>query len=290
MDRSIRTQLSLIGLALAVGIAIGFIVDGEDGDRPSRAELAPPVTLAGVTRDAMAGSADRAVDIDSLRRLLETEIETRRALERRVLELGRQVDALEGGAGDRSSTEVAASANADDQVAPSREGREAGWFDRQVLLDAGIGDALADELQAFYEQLEMERLYLRDQSVREAWNREQYREALGEVEEREAALKDRLGEEGYDAYLYASGQPNRVAVTSLLASAPAAQAGIEAGDHILRYDNQRVYNWFELREATADGDIGDTVSVEVERDGQTLQFYLARGPLGIRMNTLSVAP
>ena len=58
----------------------------------------------------------------------------------------------------------------------------------------------------------------------------------------------------------------------------------------MRYDNQRIYNWFELREATAAGDLSDTVAIEVDRDGETLQFYLARGPLGIRMNSVSVAP
>jgi len=79
-------------------------------------------------------------------------------------------------------------------------------------------------------------------------------------------------------------------VTSVLASAPAGQAGIEAGDHILRYDNQRMYNWRDLRTATTSGDISDVVEVEVDRDGETLQFYLARGPLGIRMDSLSVAP
>ena len=288
MDRSIRIQLAMIGLALAAGVVIGALVDGDGGETVSFAEPPPPpVTVAAGSRNPAAAPA---ADIDALRRLLESEIETRRRLERRVLELGRKLDALERDAGEATlaGDPNAAAGEADDAAA--RADRESGWFDRQVLIDAGLNDSLATELQLFYEQLEMERLYLRDQSRRESWNREQYREALDEIEDREAALKERLGEAGYDAYLYASGQPNRVAVTSLLASAPAAQAGIEAGDHILRYDNQRVYNWFELREATTGGDIGDTVSVEVERDGQTLQFYLARGPLGIRMNSLSVAP
>ena len=67
-------------------------------------------------------------------------------------------------------------------------------------------------------------------------------------------------------------------------------AGIEAGDHILRYDNQRVYNWRDLRTATTSGDISDVIEVEVDRDGETRQCDHARGPLGIRMDSLSVAP
>jgi S1-C subfamily serine protease len=116
------------------------------------------------------------------------------------------------------------------------------------------------------------------------------RDEFRQLDDKEESLRDQLGESAYDAYLYASGQSNRVAVTSVLASAQAGQAGIEAGDHILRYDNQRVYNWRDLRTATTSGDISDVVEVEVDRDGETLQFYLARGPLGIRMDSLSVAP
>ena len=101
---------------------------------------------------------------------------------------------------------------------------------------------------------------------------------------------NQLSEAEYDSYLYASGQTNRVAVTSVLESAPAATAGIEPGDHIIRYDNQPIYNWRELREATSNGQIGETIAVEIDRDGDIVELYLARGPLGIRMNSLSVAP
>jgi S1-C subfamily serine protease len=79
-------------------------------------------------------------------------------------------------------------------------------------------------------------------------------------------------------------------VSSVLATAQAGAAGIQSGDHILRYDNQRIYSGFELRQATTGGNAIDSVSVEVERDGEILEFYLIRGPLGIRMNSVSVAP
>ncbi|MDJ0776771.1 MAG: PDZ domain-containing protein [Gammaproteobacteria bacterium] len=283
-------QLILIGLALAVGITSGIYATRDGGDRPAPGATAPaPLDNAFDAANATAPGTLDTGDIDTMRRMLEDEIRARRALERRLLELGRQVEALQRDAGGEARTNDIAAAT-DDPAQADGDPREAGWFDTQALIDSGMDDTLAGELRVFYEQIEMERLYLRDQSLREQWDRDQYRAALDEIGEREAALKQRLGEQGYDAYLYASGQSNRVAVTSVLASAPAGQAGIEAGDHILRYDNQRIYNWFELREATAGGNVGDTVAVEVDRDGQTLQFYLARGPMGIRMNSLSVAP
>ena len=110
------------------------------------------------------------------------------------------------------------------------------------------------------------------------------------ITDKEDALKEQLSESAYDAYLYASGKTNRVAVTSVLASAQAGTVGIQPGDHIIRYDDQRVYSGFELRQATSSGDISDTVALEVERDGKTILFYLPRGPLGIRMNAVSIAP
>jgi len=159
-----------------------------------------------------------------------------------------------------------------------------------VLIESGMDSVQASQLKVLFEQLEMERLHLRDRSAREGWDRARLRDEFRQLDDREESLKDELGESAYDAYLYASGQSNRVAVTSVLESAQAGQAGIEAGDHILRYDNQRVYNWRDLRTATTSGNISDVVEVEVDRDGETLQFYLARGPLGIRMDSLSVAP
>ncbi len=63
-----------------------------------------------------------------------------------------------------------------------------------------------------------------------------------------------------------------------------------SGDRILSYDNRRIYNWRDLREAMSGGSITDTISVEVERDGDRLQFYLARGPLGVRTDSRSIAP
>ncbi len=283
-------NLFLTGLALVIGITIGVYVTRDRNDEtaqaPARAASLEERTIAADVTPA--ASFDGAV-IDALRQRLDDEARARRALEQRVSELVRQVEMLESASTDPATGSETAAAD-DDTTTETSDRREAGGFNTQALIDSGMDDMLAGELQLFYEQIEMDRLYLRDQSLREDWDRDAYRSALDELEDRESELRQRLGEEGYDAYLYASGQPNRVAVTSVIASAPAGQVGIEAGDHILRYDNQRIYNWFELREATAGGNIGDTVAVEVDRDGQTLQFYLARGPLGIRMNTLSVAP
>ncbi len=290
MFSKLQTPLVTLSLAVVFGIAIGLMM-ADDSDSPTASVQTPEVDQAMPAGSAAAENFDAAertaTSIGELSRLLQNEISARQALAQKLETLSRQVAALDSAAG-LDATALSADqpvAGADDSELP-----EAGWFDQQALLDSGMNSSLANELKLTFEQLEMERLFLRDRAAREGWDREQMRSELQALESREDELRERLGETAYDAYLYASGQTNRVAVTSVLASAQAGQAGIKSGDHILRYDSQRIYNWMDLRAATTSGDISDTVPVEVERDGETLQFYLARGPLGIRMDALRVAP
>ncbi len=222
---------------------------------------------------------------------LEREIAARRALERQVDALARELAELRAAlpaAGDAGTLPVASDeplAADDDDPLERRE-----WFDEQALLDAGIDAFEADTLRRFYEELELQRLTLRDQARREDWSDAELRTALQTLDNREEEMRERLGDAAYDAYLYAAGRPNRLVVTSVLASAQAGQAGIVSGDRIIRYANQRIYNWRDLREAMAGGSVSDTIAVEVARDGDTLQFYLARGPLGVRTDSQSIAP
>ena len=287
MTRQLPVTLLAIGLAVAVGIGIGSLLAGgaggmlagvpeSTGDRPlNNPDMAIRAPAAANPEDT------RLVELN---RLLQDEIRARRALELKLESLARQVAVL--------ARAAAASGTADSAEQPVDDTQESNrdWFDEQALLDNGMDSSLVSELKVFFEQIEMDRLYLRDRAAREGWDRAQLRAELQAIESREEDLRQRLGDDAYDAYLYATGQPNRVAVTSVLASAQAGQAGIQSGDHILRYDNQRIYSWMDLREATTSGDISDMIEVEVERDGTTLQFYLARGPMGIRMDSLSVAP
>ncbi len=103
-------------------------------------------------------------------------------------------------------------------------------------------------------------------------------------------MRDRLGEAGYDRFLYATGVPNRVVIRSVMEGSPAQQAGLRGGDLLLSYDRARVFSWSDLRAGIMEGDANELVSVEVERDDQRLEILLPRGPLGVRLNTARVAP
>lgn len=286
-----RTHLIIISLALVTGVAIG-IFSQNDTETSVVTIPAPNQNTSIVSTDQKAGNnlgTDRSgADIAELNRLLQNEIKARQNLGQRVETLVQQMNSFRN---DLQSSERAISS---EQGGDDRESdlpvSYRGGFNEQALIDRGMNSSQASELKIYFEQLEMDRLYLRDQSIRESWGREKLAEAMQALESREDDLKSQLGESTYDAYLYAAGRSNRVEVTSVLEKGQAGMAGIMSGDQITRYDNQRIYNGFDLREATASGNIGDSVEVEIVRDGRTMQFYLVRGPLGIRMNSLSAAP
>lgn len=286
-----QSPVIYISLALAVGVAVGVMIQNgfETPDLTVTTSINNTATMAGDGNSADEFDSARFVaDIAELERLLQYEINARQELEKKFELLSQKGANFDSGSQSFLETESTESVSSDGESDVSTADR--GWFNEQALIDSGMGSSQASELKGHFEQLEMERLYLRDRSIRESWSREKYREAVQSLDSKEGELENQLGESMYDSYLYASGRPNRVSVTSVFPSAQAGIAGIVSGDHIIRYDNQRIYNGFDLREATTGGNAGDTVALEVERDGKTIQFYLVRGPLGIRMNSVSVAP
>ena len=285
-----KISLIFITLALAVGVAIGlFIQNGtEMADINVSTTVSDTAIGTGDSNTAKNPDAGRLTpDLGELNRLLQKEIRARQALEQKLEALSRQIADLESNSESFKATDAGPVENTGEADVSGADNK---WFNEQALVDSGMTSSRAYELKTYFEQLELERLYLRDQSIREGWEREKLDEAMQILADQENDLKSRLSESEYDAYLYASGQTNRVAVTSVLASAEAGTAGILSGDYIIRYDNQRIYSGFQLHEATTSGSINDSVAVEIERDGEILQFYVPRGPLGIRMNSVSVAP
>ncbi len=159
------------------------------------------------------------------------------------------------------------------------------------FIDAGFSLDDAAQLEARYADLELKRLYLRDRAVREGWvSAPRFGEERARLDAEEEVIADDLGEDAYDRYLYATGQPNRLSVLSVIRKSPAEANGIEAGDVFYSYAGARIYNSFDLRNATSDGAAGELVTVEVLRNNSVVQLYVPRGPLGVQLENRSVAP
>jgi len=162
---------------------------------------------------------------------------------------------------------------------------------KKILLAMGVNNENAERIQQLAEKKEMEQLYLRNKAVREGWfGTEKYFEKTRELDLSSNIYREELGDDAYDKFLYASHLTNRITVQSVLSESPAETAGLKPGDHILSYDNQRVFNWSDLTTLTANGEAGETVPLEVKRNEQTYQFFITRGPLGIRLSSERVNP
>lgn len=97
----------------------------------------------------------------------------------------------------------------------------------------------------------------------------------------QTGLRERLGDADYEKYLTAQGGQATVTVREVIGSSPANRAGLRPGDQILSYDGKRVFSMNELRSMAFDGDPGEDVIVDIERNGQRMQLVLPRGPMGI---------
>ncbi len=97
----------------------------------------------------------------------------------------------------------------------------------------------------------------------------------------EQALRSELGDADYERYLQSMGRLTTVPVAGVLEGSPAQRSGLAAGDEIVAYSGQRVFDITELNELVLRGVPGESVVVDVRRNGQNLQLVMPRGPLGI---------
>ncbi|MDJ0806134.1 MAG: PDZ domain-containing protein [Gammaproteobacteria bacterium] len=211
-------------------------------------------------------------------------------LEQKVIQLDTRLNSLEEAVGstDQGKLVVAEQEKTDDAATETQDPDEV--FSVTALVGNGIDPQLAAELVRRKNRIDMQQLELRDQAIRDGtFGQEAYFEALRELNDA-PNIRTELGDEAYDRYIYTLGQPNRVIVTSVIPGSPAEQFGIQAEDIILAYDDKRIFNWSELRNATTEGERGEYIQVDIRRNGQRISLPLPRGPLGIRMSNQRYNP
>jgi membrane-associated protease RseP (regulator of RpoE activity) len=159
------------------------------------------------------------------------------------------------------------------------------------LVDAGIDEAIAADIVRRKNEIELQKLELRDRATREGFlGTRRYRTELNTLQQRDFSLRDELGDAAYDRYLFTTGQSNRVNIASVMQGSAADQAGLKPGDVILNYADKQLFNWNELQKATTLGVRGEYVDVTVMRNGQVINLWLPRGPLGVRLSSARLQP
>jgi hypothetical protein len=275
--KMLQALLLLCG-GLAAGFALSFWLQPE----PEATVGEPPRVAAAPSSSAGADPAAVA-RLAALEQALDAEIEQRAALEQRVAELATQLEALEGlprmaaaraAAGGAAPDPEAARADVRRRVAERDAAGERRAVER--LTAAGFAPDRAEWIVRREEQLRMQALQAQYDATREGRAL-----APGEALGSERTLRVELGDADYERYLTATGRPTSVGVRDVLASSPAETSGLAPGDEIVSYDGKRVFDMRELNALTLEGRAGESVIVEVRREGRTLQLVMPRGPIGI---------
>jgi membrane-associated protease RseP (regulator of RpoE activity) len=94
-------------------------------------------------------------------------------------------------------------------------------------------------------------------------------------------LRPEIGDDEYERYLQAKGRRTTVRISQVLATSPAEQGGLRAGDEIVAYGGERVFSLLELRSLAANRTPDESVLVEIKRDGQSMQLTVSGGDMGI---------
>ncbi|MFK7887236.1 MAG: PDZ domain-containing protein [Gammaproteobacteria bacterium] len=288
-----KANILYVGL-LAGGVAIGALARDAIGTAEPAPAVQPSITSAIPDVSALpapSNDQERAVlgMLESLSLALTQEAEYRLVLEDQIDSLSERLDDLQARVGTPASGNGTLNAQAKERQ--RRRTQRGGALTVDRLVNAGMESATATDFKAKVDDLAMQRLYLRDQAMREGWLGDQrYREESQRLFQAQNNLRQDFGDPAYEAYLYASGRPNRVEVQNVLDSSPAAEAGLRAGDQILSYNGNRTFQTNELRTATQQGRSGEMVPVQIVRNGQTMDIYVPRGPLGIQMTGSSERP
>jgi len=266
-------KIALVMALLIAGVAIAVYVRGGFGSAAADDSFEPQT-------DA---SAD--VRIADLEKALAAQIDRARSLERRVSELeGRQGG--EGGNVARRGGELTEEQRAerlaerrerfgnDGNFDPATIGQRQSERRLQSLVEAGFTRDRAEWIERRTEELQVQAMQAQYDAQRNG------RPGQGQFDI-ERTLRSEMGDAEYERYLGATGRPTQVQVFDVLASSSAERAGLQAGDQIVSYGGARVFDMRDLESLSREGTAGESVSVEVKRNGQTVTVQVPRGPLGV---------
>lgn len=273
---------------LAIGLVAGFVI--ATWIQPGAGNRAPPTEAPNLLADRVA-ALEQALRQESGRRaMLAAEVDELRAL---ASEAGGPHTAFQAAVtvpqtGDRrAAAEVRVDESSSSAPAPRartaeqfRDGRSRGVDAEQWrverLVNAGFSPDRADWINRRTAELRMQALQEEYRAARDGEEFDSRAMLSGDD-----ALRAELGDSDYERYRKAIGRPTSVGVRNVLASSPAEHAGLLPGDEVIAYGGERVFDVEDLNRLTFEGEPGETVALDVMREGQQIQLYVPRGPIGI---------
>lgn len=156
--------------------------------------------------------------------------------------------------------------------------------EQQQLLSSVFEPATVSQIQTIRNESQLQRLELRDLASREGWiNTDRFRQEIRSLNNK-SQLRETLGDDGFDQLLLAEGRSNRVQIESIIENSSADLAGLEVGDMVLSYANERIFNFRDLRGATTGGVRDELVPIQVARNDELIELVIARGPMGVTLS------
>lgn len=292
--RSSAPRRVAVAALLVAGLAGLGYVTWRPGGTPLAAGGAP--TTPRQPAGAAAGDSRRAASalarqVGRLTEALAAEGAARQRLEERLASIEAQLTDLYAAGADTAASRPSALPEAPSAAADPPPADAAGTAMERALVAAGIDVATATDIKRRRDELTMAEITLSDQATREQWlETPRFAQAMATLAAQRTSIRDEIGDDSYDRYLAARGEPNRVRVDEVLAETAAAAAGLQAGDVVLRYGAARIFAPDDLVTETRGGTAGEVVRVEVLRQGQRFEVTVPRGPLGLRIAASQGSP
>ncbi len=262
-------------LFLVAGVAVATYTFNT---RHSEAELVPSID-AGDYFDQSAALDDRVRALEAAvaeernaRQLLEDELQI---LYAEIEQLNDERDASD----ERDEQIVAESLEVRERIAEFRQRRDGQNDESRVarLVASGFAPDRAEWILQRESELQMEAMQARFDARRSGEPVDPFDPSLNS----NSALRAEIGDFEYEQYLEANNRPTAVSVGSVLESSPAQRVGLQSGDQIVSYDGTRVFDTSDLNQQTMLGEPGESVVVDITRDGIPMQVVLPRGPIGV---------
>ena len=292
MIRSVFVRVLFVAIGAT---AAGVVISWRAATQPATPETgaAPSHVTSGRAFSSVGEGAYHA-DIERRLKLLEARFAEaaaeRHRLGEQVAAMATQLAARRSGSDETATARAASSPSAAIEAPAATEANTPGVNDgkgsamERALSAAGLDAATAADIKRRHDELAMREMYLRYQATREQWlDSPRFAAEMASIEAQRTPLRSEIGDDAYDRYLFALGQANRVRVDDVLQQSPAAEAGLQAGDLIVRYGDARLFAPGELVDETRNGTAGEAVRLEVIRNGARFEVEVPRGPLGLRV-------
>ncbi len=269
---TVKKIIIAVGISLIVGFAaaswmeIAILSPGSQ----ERGQL-------GVSLSAFDTAAPVEERIRALEQAVIQEQQFRQLLEDELFALRAEIEQGDEEFIDREEGFVEVSEARREEFRSRRAGESATQNQVDTLIEAGFAPDQAEWIVRREAEIQMEGLQARYDAMRMA----EEQGFLGRRLSDDSALRSGLGETDYERYLQAKGRSTSAEINTVIPNSPAHNAGIQAGDVIVRYDGERVYSMMDMAGRIMQNEQEGNVVVDIERGGVPMQLVIPRGPLGL---------